>query len=63
MYFYTNVYLKQPSVKGWYPNFLNRHMPQFIYLDEAAPVELIPGQGKTLSARSAKDGGAAAGKP
>ncbi len=28
------VYLKQPSVKGWYPNVLDRHMPKFIYLEE-----------------------------
>ena len=34
VYFYTRVYLKQPSVKGWYNNFLDRHMPQFIYLDD-----------------------------
>ncbi len=52
IYFYTNVYLRQPSVRGWYPNFLNRHMPQFIYLDDSAPMEFIPGQGKSLSARS-----------
>ena len=34
VYFYTRVYLRQPSVKGWYNNFLDRHMPQFIYLDD-----------------------------
>ena len=34
VYFYTRVYLKQPSVKGWYNNFLDRHMPQFISLDD-----------------------------
>ena len=39
MFFYTNVYLLQPSVKGWYPNVLNRHMPKFIYLEETAPAD------------------------
>ena len=32
LYFYTRVYLKQPSVRGWYANYLDVHMPQFIYL-------------------------------
>ena len=49
IYFYTNVYLLQPSVRGWYPNFLNRHMPQFISLEDSAPIEFIPEQGKSLS--------------
>ena len=40
VFFYTNVYLLQPSVKGWYSNVLNRHMPKFIYLEETAPVDL-----------------------
>ena len=39
IYFYTRVYLLQPSVKGWYNNIQDRHMPQFIYLDENAPME------------------------
>ena len=39
IYFYTRVYLKQPSVKGWYANILDIHMPQFIYLEETAPIE------------------------
>ena len=39
VYFYTRVYLLQPSVKGWYGNIQDRHMPQFIYLDENAPME------------------------
>jgi oligopeptide transport system substrate-binding protein len=39
IYFYTRVYLKQPSVKGWYANNLDVHMPQFIYLEETAPIE------------------------
>ncbi len=36
LYFYTRVYLIQPSVKGWSPNLIARHMPQFLYLDGAA---------------------------
>ena len=39
IYFYTHAYLLQPSVKGWYPNILDRHMPKFIYLEETAPTE------------------------
>ncbi len=34
VYFYTRVYLMQPSVKGWYSNNLDIHMPQFIYLED-----------------------------
>ena len=52
IYFYTRVYLKQPSVKGWYDNFLDRHMPKFIYLDDSTPMEFIPERGKALSVRS-----------
>ena len=40
IYFYTNVYLLQPGVKGWYSNVLNRHMPKFLYLEETAPTEI-----------------------
>ena len=43
VYFYTRVYLLQPSVKGWYNNVQDRHMPQFIYLDETATVEFKKG--------------------
>ena len=43
VYFYTRVYLLQPSVKGWYNNVQDRHMPQFIYLDEDASVEFKKG--------------------
>ncbi len=43
IYDYTRVYLLQPSVKGWYNNMQDRHMPQFIYLDENAPVEFNKG--------------------
>lgn len=39
LYFYTRVYLMQPSVKGWYANIQDVHMPQFIYLEETAPIE------------------------
>ena len=37
IFYYARVYLKQTSVKGWYPNVLDRHMPKFIYLEETAP--------------------------
>ena len=37
IFYYARVYLKQTSVRGWYPNVLDRHMPQFISLDENAP--------------------------
>ena len=37
IFFYARVYLKQTSVRGWYPNVLDRHMPKFIYLEENAP--------------------------
>jgi oligopeptide transport system substrate-binding protein len=33
IYFYTNVYLLKPSVKGWYQNILNMHNFKFIYLE------------------------------
>ena len=32
LYFYTNVYLLHPSVKGWDPNLLNIHNLKFISL-------------------------------
>lgn len=34
IYFYTNVYLIHPSVKGWYPNLLNIHNYKYIYLEQ-----------------------------
>ncbi len=37
IYFWTRVYLRQPSVKGWYDNIQDRHMPKFIYLEETSP--------------------------
>lgn len=33
IYFYTNIYLLHPSVKGWYPNILNIHNYKFLYLE------------------------------
>ena len=33
IYFYTNVYLLHPSVKGWHPNILNIHNYKFISLE------------------------------
>ncbi len=33
IYFYTNVYLLHPSVKGWYPNILNIHNYKFVHLE------------------------------
>ena len=33
IYFYTNVFLKDPSVKGWYPNLLSIHNYKFVYLE------------------------------
>jgi oligopeptide transport system substrate-binding protein len=41
IYFYTRIYLKQPSVKGWYPNILDVHMPKFIYLDDSQPAGAV----------------------
>ena len=38
IYFYTRVYLMQPSVKGWHSNILDVHMPQFIYLEDVPAV-------------------------
>jgi oligopeptide transport system substrate-binding protein len=33
VYFYTNVYLLHPSVKGWWPNLLNIHHFKFVHLE------------------------------
>ena len=33
LYFYTSVYLKHPSVKGWHANVLDHHSYKSIYLD------------------------------
>ena len=33
LYFYTSVYLKDQSVKGFYPTLLNYHPWKFVYLD------------------------------
>ena len=34
IYTYTRVYLKRPEVKGWYPNILDHHPYQYVYLEE-----------------------------
>ncbi|MDQ6632269.1 MAG: peptide ABC transporter substrate-binding protein [Verrucomicrobiota bacterium] len=33
IYFYTRVYLIQPSVKGWFPNILDSHPYKYVYLE------------------------------
>jgi oligopeptide transport system substrate-binding protein len=33
VYFYTNVVLMDPSVKGWYPTILNNHPYKYVYLE------------------------------
>ena len=33
VYTYTRVYLKRPEVKGWYPNILDHHPYQYVYLE------------------------------
>jgi oligopeptide transport system substrate-binding protein len=33
LYTYTSVYLRQPSVKGWYHNIQNQHPYKYIYLE------------------------------
>jgi len=35
VYYYTNVYLIDPSVKGWYPNLLNLHNYKYVSLAAA----------------------------
>ena len=42
IYFWTRTYLKQPGVRGWHDNFLDRHMPQFIYLEDSPAMEFKP---------------------
>jgi len=34
IYFNTNDFLADPSVKGWYPNILNYHPYSFVYLEK-----------------------------
>lgn len=34
VYFYTNVYLLHPAVKGWDPNLLNIHNYKYVYLEK-----------------------------
>lgn len=33
IYFYTRLYLKRPEVKGWYPNLLDNHLYNGVYLE------------------------------
>jgi oligopeptide transport system substrate-binding protein len=33
VYTYTRVYLIRPEVKGWYPNILDHHPYQYVYLE------------------------------
>ena len=40
VYFYSRLYLRQPSVRGWYDNLMDRHMPKFIYLEETPTAKL-----------------------
>jgi len=35
IYFYTRVYLQQPSVKNWHPNFMDHHPYKYVYLEPA----------------------------
>ena len=43
VYFNTRSYLIQPSVKGWYSNFLDDHSLKEVYLDDdSAPVDTPP---------------------
>lgn len=39
IYFYTRIYLIKPSVKGWYPTFLDHHPYKYVYLDASASKE------------------------
>lgn len=41
IYFYTRVYLRRPEVKGWYPNILDNHLFQDVYL-ENEPEKMSP---------------------
>ena len=33
IYYYTHVFLKQPSVQGWYPNLLDHHPYKYVSLE------------------------------
>ncbi|MCZ6673800.1 MAG: peptide ABC transporter substrate-binding protein [Verrucomicrobia bacterium] len=37
LYFYTSVYMKHPSVQGYYPTLLNYHPWKHVYLKPATP--------------------------
>ena len=32
IYYYTHVFLMQPSVQGWYPNLLDHHPYKYVWL-------------------------------
>jgi oligopeptide transport system substrate-binding protein len=40
IYFNTNDFLADPSVKGWYPNILNYHPYSFVYLEKQSYTKL-----------------------
>jgi oligopeptide transport system substrate-binding protein len=40
IYFFTNDFLVDPSVKGWYPNILNYHPYSFVYLEKQSYMKL-----------------------
>ena len=42
IYFYTHAHLLRPEVKGWYPNILNNHLYQGVYLDTNADRGTLP---------------------
>lgn len=35
IYTYTRIFLMRPEVKGWYPNIMDHHPYQYVYLEEA----------------------------
>jgi oligopeptide transport system substrate-binding protein len=37
IYTYTRVYLIRPEVKGWYPNIMDHHPYQHVYIEESPP--------------------------
>ena len=38
IYYYTHVFLKQPSVQGWYPTLLDHHPYKYVRLETNPPV-------------------------
>lgn len=41
VFFYTHPVLLRPSVKGWYPNILDRHPYKHVYLESRKPDSMI----------------------